>query len=197
MDGGGPARYTEPMPDSVRILGISGSLRKGSFNTALLHAAAELLPADTSLEFSADIGGLPHYNEDVRAAGVPAEVSAFRAQIAAADAVLIVSPEYNYSIPGVLKNAIDWASRPPDVPFTDKPLAIMGASPGMLGSARMQYHLRQVAVFLNMHLVNRPEVFVAKAQDKFDAQGKLIDEGTRKVVGELLLALRQLTLRLR
>jgi chromate reductase len=185
------------MAQTVRILGISGSLRKGSYNTALLHAATELLPEATTLAISDDIALLPHYNEDLRGAGLPAEVVNFRAQIAAADAVLIASPEYNYSIPGPLKNAIDWASRPPDAPFNDKALAIMGASPGMLGTARMQYHLRQVAVFLNMHVVNRPEVFVAKASEKFDSHGTLIDAGTRKVVGDLLLALRQLVLRLR
>jgi chromate reductase len=197
MDALMATEYTPDMAHPVRILGIAGSLRKGSYNTALLHAAEELLPADTTLEQSLDIGTLPHFNEDVRAAGLPPEVAAFRAQIAAADAVLISSPEYNYSIPGVLKNAIDWASRPPEPPFTDKPLAIMGASPGTLGTARMQYHLRQVAVFLNMHMVNRPEVFVAKAAEKFDAQGKLTDEATRKLVGDLLLALHKLTLRLR
>jgi chromate reductase len=124
-------------------------------------------------------------------------VLGFRAQLASADAILIASPEYNYSIPGPLKNAIDWASRPPNQPLDDKPLAIMGASPGMLGTGRMQYHLRQVAVFLNMHVVNRPEVFVAKAPEKFDAALKLYDEGTRKLVGDLLVALRDLTLRLR
>ena len=197
MDVHRTSEYTASMAHPVRILGISGSLRKDSCNTALLRAASELLPPDTTLEASLDIGSLPHFNEDVRAAGLPPEVAAFRAQIAAADAVLISSPEYNYSVPGVLKNAIDWASRPPEPPFADKPLAIMGASPGLLGTARMQDHLRQVAVFLNMHLVNRPEVFVAKAADKFDAQGKLTDEPTRKQVGDLLLALHKLTLRLR
>jgi chromate reductase len=185
------------MGQTVRILGISGSLRKASFNTALLRAATELVPEDTTLTLSEDIGQLPLYNDDVRQEGPPPAVLSFRAQIASADAILIVSPEYNYSIPGPLKNAIDWGSRPPDQPFNDKPLAIMGASPGVLGTARMQYHLRQVAVFLNMHLVNRPEVFVAKAPDKFDAEGKLHDEGTRKVVSDLLVALRALTLRLR
>jgi chromate reductase len=185
------------MEQPVHILGIAGSLRKGSYNTQLLHAATELVPNGATLTLSAEIGKLPLFNDDVREAGPPPEVLEFRAQLARADAILIVSPEYNYSIPGPLKNAIDWGSRPPNQPFHDKPLAIMGASPGMLGTARMQYHLRQVAVFLNMHLVNRPEVFVAKAPEKFDAAGKLHDEGTRKVVGELLVALRDLTLRLR
>ena len=185
------------MTGPVRILGISGSLRKASFNTALLRAATELVPDGATLELSQEIGTLPLYDDDVRERGWPTPVESFRAQLARADAVLISSPEYNYSIPGPLKNAIDWASRPPSQPFADKTLAIMGASPGMLGTARMQYHLRQVAVFLNMHLVNRPEVFVAKAPDKFDATGKLTDEGTRKAVADLLLALRDFTLRLR
>lgn len=180
----------------VRIVGISGSLRQGSYNTALLRAAGELLPDETTLDV-AEIGALPLFNDDVLQAGPPPEVLAFRAKIAAADAILIVSPEYNYSIPGPLKNALDWGSRPPDQPFFDKTLAIMGASPGLLGTARMQYHLRQVAVFLNLHLVNRPEVFVTKANEKFDAQGKLTDESTRKVVKDLLSALRDLTLRLK
>jgi chromate reductase len=184
------------MTPPVRIVGISGSLRKGSYNTSLLRAASELLPDGTALDV-AEIGALPLFNDDVLQAGPPPEVLAFRAKIAAADAILIVSPEYNYSIPGPLKNAIDWGSRPPDQPFFDKALAIMGASPGVLGTARMQYHLRQVAVFLNLHLVNRPEVFVSKANEKFDAQGKLTDESTRKIVKDLLTALRDLSLRLR
>jgi chromate reductase, NAD(P)H dehydrogenase (quinone) len=197
MDARAAQGYARLMEQTVRILGISGSLRKASFNTALLRAATELVPERAALTLSEDIGKLPLYNDDLREAGPPPEVLAFRAQIASADAVLIVSPEYNFSIPGPLKNAIDWASRPPDQPFNDKPLAIMGASPGMLGTGRMQYHLRQVAVFLNMHVVNRPEVFVAKAGEKFDAGLKLTDAGTRKVVADLLLALRDFTLRLR
>jgi chromate reductase len=185
------------MESTVRILGISGSLRKGSFNTALLRAAAELVPSGATLTVSESIGTLPLYNDDLREAGPPPEVLAFRDQVANADAILMVSPEYNYSIPGPLKNAIDWGSRPPNQPFHDKTLAIMGASPGMLGTGRMQYHLRQVAVFLNMHVVNRPEVFVAKAAEKFDAELRLIDETTRKVMADLLVALRDFTLRLR
>ena len=128
---------------------------------------------------------------------LPPAVAAFRDKLATADAVLLVTPEYNYSIPGVLKNAIDWASRPPNMPLADKPLAIMGASPGILGTARAQYHLRQVAVFLDMHVLNKPEVFVTKAKEKFDADGKLTDEMTRTQVANQLVALRDFTLRLR
>ena len=142
---------------TLRVLGISGSLRKGSFNTAVLRAAVELAPAGMSIGV-ADLQEIPIYNEDVRAKGFPDPVQRLRDAIAAADALLIVTPEYNYSIPGMLKNAIDWASRPPSHPFAGKALAIMGASGGMGGTMRAQYHLRQVAVFLDMHLLNKPEV---------------------------------------
>jgi chromate reductase len=185
------------MAELVKVLGISGSLRKGSYNSALLRAASELVPPGMSLEISDDVRRLPLYDDDLRVAGWPQEVAAFRAKLAAVDAVLMVTPEYNYSIPGVLKNAIDWASRPPEQPFNEKPLAIMGATPGTYGTARVQYHLRQVAVFLNMHVLNKPEVLVAKAADKFDADGKLTDEATRKVVADQLVALRDFTIRWR
>lgn len=181
---------------SLRVLGISGSLRKGSFNTALLCAAIDLAPTGMTIE-TADIGDIPIYNEDLRTAGVPESVQKFRDAIAKADAILIVTPEYNYSIPGPLKNAIDWASRPPNQPFSGKPLAIMGASGGQSGTMRAQYHLRQVAVFLDMHPLNRPEVFVRTAQDKVDANGRLIDEATRKLIGEQLVALAAWTRKLR
>jgi chromate reductase len=173
------------MADTITVLGIAGSLRKGSFNAAALRAAQSLAPPDLKLE-SFDIAPIPLYNEDVRAAGFPPVVEELRRRIAAADALLFVTPEYNYSVPGVLKNAIDWASRPPDQPFNDKPVALMGASPGMLGSARSQYHLRQIFVFLNCHLLNRPEVMIAAAGTKFDAQGNLTDEPTREIIRQLL-----------
>lgn len=173
---------------TLRVLGISGSLRKGSFNTAVLRAAVELAPAGMSIDV-ADLQEIPIYNEDDRAKGFPDPVQRLRDAIAAADALLIVTPEYNYSIPGMLKNAIDWASRPPSQPFAGKALAIMGASGGMGGTMRAQYHLRQVAVFLDMHLLNKPEVFVRSAQKLVDAEGKLTDEPTRKLVGEQLVAL--------
>ena len=180
----------------VKTLGISGSLRKGSFNTATLRAAAQLLPEGMTLDI-ADISQFPLYNEDVRAAGFPPVVQRLREQIAAADALLFVSPEYNYSISGVLKNAIDWASRPPDQPFNNKPVGIMGASPSLWGTARMQYHLRQCCVFLNMLPVNKPEVLIAQAASKFDAEGKLTDQTTRDVIAQHLVALRNWTRRLR
>jgi chromate reductase len=182
--------------EAVRVLGFAGSLRKGSYNRMALRAAQELLPQGMTLE-TFDITPIPLYNEDVRAQGFPAPVQEFRDRIAAAGALLIVTSEYNYSVPGVLKNAIDWASRPPNQPFEDKPVAIMGASPSMLGTARAQYHLRQSCVYLNMHVLNRPEVMIAHCHERFDAQGRLIDEKTRQMIAQLLSALGDWSRRLR
>src|SRR5829696_4571521 len=138
------------MSDSGRIsvLGICGSLRQGSYNMAALRTAIALKPADMNVTI-ADISQIPLYNEDVREKGFPPPVETLRRQIKEADALLFACPEYNYSMSGVLKNAIDWASRPPDQPFAGKPVGIIGASPGRLGSARAQYHLRQCFIFLN------------------------------------------------
>ena len=177
-----------PEKKPVRVLGICGSLRKGSYNRMALNAAAELLPPGMTLE-TFDIAPIPLYNEDVRAAGFPKPVEELRAKILAADALLFATPEYNFSMPGVLKNAIDWASRPPDQPFNAKPVAIMGASPGPVGTGRAQYHLRQSCVFLNMFPVNKPEVLIGQYQSKFDANGKLIDETTRGLIKDLLASL--------
>ena len=183
------------MSDAIRVLGVSGSLRKGSFNSAILRAAIELVPAGMTLE-TAEIRDIPLYDEDVRAEGLPPSVQRLRDQIKAADALLFATPEYNYSVSGVLKNAIDWASRPPSQPFAGKPFAVMGASSGMGGTMRAQYHLRQMAVFLDMHPVNKPECFVREAAKKIE-NGKLTDEATRKVIGDLLVALASWTRRLR
>ena len=180
----------------MKVLGVSGSLRKGSFNSATLRAAQALAPNRMTIEI-AEIGDIPLYNEDVRTAGLPASVERFRSQIAAADALLFVTPEYNYSISGVLKNAIDWASRPPDQPFDGKPVAIMGASGGLFGTARAQYHLRQMLIFLNAHPVNRPEVMIGQAQTKFDESGTLTDEPTKEFIRKLLASLAAWTRRLR
>jgi chromate reductase len=180
---------------TLNVLGISGSLRKSSYNTALLRAAQDLAPADLTIEIF-DLTPLPLYNEDVRAAGFPPVVQLLRDKIKAADALLFATPEYNYSMPGVLKNAIDWASRPPDQPFDEKPVAIMGASPSALGTGRAQYHLRQSCVYLNMHLVNKPEVMIAAAHTKFDQQGTLTDEPTRGIVRQLLVNLASWTRRI-
>ena len=172
----------------ISILGFAGSLRKGSYNRALLRAAMELMPKDVKFEIF-DLEGIPPFSQDLEAK-MPERVVEFKAKIKAADAILVATPEYNYSIPGVLKNAIDWASRPyGDNSFEGKPAAIMSASTGMLGGARAQYHLRQVFVFLNMHPVNRPEVFVTFAPQNIDESGRVTDEMTRKFMGELLESL--------
>ncbi len=181
---------------NVRVLGFAGSLRRDSYNRAALRAAQELLPPGMTLEIF-DLAPIPLFNEDVERDGVPMAVKEFKERIAAADALLIATPEYNYSIPGVLKNAIDWASRPPgQSPLIGKPLAIMGASSGYFGSARAQYHLRQVCVILNMHPVNSPEVFISGAASKFDETGKLTDGMFRDGISKLLKALQEWTIRL-
>jgi chromate reductase len=173
------------MNDRISILGIAGSLREGSYNRAALRAAQGLAPEGVEVS-TFDIAGLPGFNEDEER-NPPAKVVELKERIRAADAILFVTPEYNYSIPGVLKNAIDWASRPyGDSAWDGKPVAVMGASIGTLGSARAQYHLRQVFVFLNMHPVNRPEVMIANAADRFDAQGNLTDATSKKLIGQLL-----------
>src|SRR6516165_4856456 len=172
----------------ITVLGICGSLRAGSYNKAALRTAIELKPLGMTIE-TADIGSFPLYNEDVRAQGFPPPVERFRRQIVAADGLLFVTPEYNYSISGVLKNAIDWASRPPDQPFAGKPVAIMGAGAGMAGTARAQYDLRRCCVFLDMHPLNKPEVLIGQAQTKFDAEGRFTDEVGRGLIRDLLVAL--------
>jgi chromate reductase len=185
----------DDMNKEVSILGFAGSLRKGSYNRALLRAALELLPEDAKLEIFA-LDDIPPFNQDLEAS-VPEKVREFKSKIRSADAILIATPEHNFSIPGVLKNAIDWASRPyGDNSFEGKPVAIMSASPGMLGGARGQYHLRQVFVFLDMHPVNRPEVFVTFAGQKIDDKGTVTDEKTREIIAQLLQALVAWTRRL-
>ncbi len=182
--------------DKIKILGFSGSLRNGSYNKSILRAAAELLPENTELEIF-DLADIPLYNQDLDGEK-PSSVSEFKDKIKSADAILIATPEYNYSIPGVLKNAMDWASRPyGDNSFDGKPLAIMGASIGNIATARAQYHLRQTCVFLNMHVVNQPEVMVGVAQDKIDSNGVLTDEKTKEVIKNLLAKLVELTRKLK
>ena len=176
------------MDKKISILGFAGSLRKGSYNKALLNAALEAVPRDAELKVF-DLEGIPPFNQDLESQPVE-KVKEFKARIRAADAILIVTPEYNYSIPGVLKNAIDSASRPyGDNAFEGKPVAFMGASVGMLGTARAQYHLRQSCVFLNMYPLNQPEVMVPFAQDKIDPNGRLTDQKTREKIKELLESL--------
>jgi chromate reductase len=176
------------MNGKITILGFAGSLRKGSYNKSILSAALEVVPRDAFLE-TIDLEGIPPFNQDLEG-NPPERVKEFKAKIRAADAILVATPEYNYSIPGVLKNAIDWASRPyGDNAFDGKPVAIMGASPGMLGTARAQYHLRQCFVFLNMYPLNRPEVMVPLANEKIGPDGKVTDEKTKKKIRELLESL--------
>ena len=173
---------------TLKVIGIAGSLRTGSFNRALLRAAKSLAPAGMEIEI-AEIASFPPFNEDIEAKGTPVDVVDLKRRIAEADALLIATPEYNHSIPGVLKNAIDWLSRDPGMPLDGKPAAIMGASTGMIGTARSQMHLRIVALAVNMPILQKPEVYVATAQKKFDEQGNLIDEPTRQRVKALLEAL--------
>lgn len=176
------------MIPKISILGFAGSLRKGSYNKALLRAALEMVPAGAALEIF-DLEGIPPFNQDLENQP-PEKVKEFKAKIRAADAILIATPEYNYSIPGLLKNAIDNASRPyGDNAFDGKPVAIMGASIGMLGTARAQYHLRQSLVFLNMYPLNQPEVMVPFTQEKIDQNGQVTDQKTREKIKELLEAL--------
>jgi len=176
------------MSTPLKVLGIAGSLRKGSYNRAALRAAVELAPEGVVIE-TFELDGIPPFNQDDDQ-HPPARVVELKRKVREADAILFVTPEYNYSIPGVLKNAIDWGSRPyGDSCWEGKPVAVMGASAGNLGTARAQYHLRQVFVFLDMHPLNRPEVMIAHAQNKFDANGNLTDDDTRKHTRALLDAL--------
>lgn len=177
------------MTSTINVLGFSGSLRTGSLNTAALRAAIELVPADMKITL-ADISDIPLYNDDVRDRGYPDSVVRLRDQVRAADALLFATPEYNYSIPGVLKNAIDWVSRPPEQPFAGKPAAIMGVSIGAIGTARAQYHLRQIGVYLDLRFLNKPEVMIGSSGERFDAEGRLTHAATREHIQALLLALR-------
>lgn len=176
------------MGDRIKILGIAGSLREHSYNRAALRAAQGLVPDDATLGIF-DLRGIPLFNQDEEQ-HPPASVVQLKAAIRAADAILLVTPEYNYSVPGVLKNAMDWASRPhSDNAWDDKPVGIMGASIGALGSARAQYHLRQIFVFLNMHPINKPEVMISNAATRFDEEGELIDRTSIDLIRQLLKTL--------
>jgi chromate reductase len=172
------------MANKIHVLGIAGSLRVASYNKGLLRAAAEMLPPDMEMEIY-PLDGLPFYNADVEAEGIPAIVQQLKDRIEAADALLIASPEYNYSIPAVLKNAIDWASRAPNV-LDGKPIALMGASVGNFGTARVQLHLRQIFVYTSSLVMVKPLVHVIRAKELFDEAGNLTDETTRTQVAQLL-----------
>ena len=169
-----------------RVIGIAGSLRQGSLNRALLRAAVELAPARLAIDVH-ELSDLPLYNGDVEAAGMPAAVAALGDAVRSADGLLIATPEYNHGVPGVLKNAIDWLSRPPRRSALEgKPVAVLGASPGMTGSARAQSQLRAAFVFTNSYAMPQPEVIVGRAHEKFDEQGQLTDDVTRKFVAMFL-----------
>lgn len=183
------------MIEPIIILGFAGSLRKNSFNKALLRAALELTPKDVELEIF-DLEGIPPFNQDLETR-MPEKVREFKAKIKAANAILIATPEHNYSMPGVLKNAIDWASRPyGNNSFEGKPVAIMSASSGILGGARAQYHLRQAFVYLDMYPINKPEVIIPFANEKINEAGKVVDKRTMDKISELLEALVAWTRRL-
>jgi chromate reductase len=173
------------MTNDLKVLGICGSLRKASFNMAALRACNGLMPAGMSMTIAA-IGDLPMYNQDVFDAGIPEPAKRLHAEIAAADGVLIATPEYNFSLPPLLKNAIDWVSKMPNQPFDNKPVAVFSASQGPLGGARVQYDVRRILVQLWGHVLPRPEVFIGAAQTKFDKEGRLADEATKKFLTDLL-----------
>jgi chromate reductase len=180
--------------NQMNVLGLAGSLRQASYNRAALRAAVELAPAGMTIE-TFDLAPIQPYNEDIEEKGFPPPEQELREKIRAADALLIVTPEYNRSIPGVLKNAIDWASRPPDQPFDGKPTAIFGVSPGAIGTAVAQYHLRQCLGVLNALVMNRPSVMIGQASQKFDEEGRVIDEKTREMIAKVLQSLAEWTRR--
>jgi chromate reductase, NAD(P)H dehydrogenase (quinone) len=169
----------------MQILGICGSLRKASYNMSALRACNDLLPAGMTMRITS-IADIPMFNQDVFDAGIPEPAKRLRAEIAEADGVLIACPEYNFSLSGALKNAIDWASRPPNQSWQEKPVAIFSCTQGPLGGARAQYDARRILGQLWAHVLPRPEVFIGSAQGKFDAQGKITDEATRKFLADLL-----------
>jgi len=176
------------MDKSFTILGIAGSLRRNSYNLSALRAAQQLAPEGVSLKIF-QLDGIPGFNEDDEK-NPPAKIVDFKKEIRAADAILFATPEYNYSVPGVLKNAIDWASRPyGDSAWLGKPAAIMGASVGGIATARAQYHLRQICVTLNILLLNQPEVMIGNAAQRFDTEGNLTDESTKKHLKKLVESL--------
>lgn len=178
--------------NTVKIVGLCGSLRKHSYNQGALRAALQLLPEGVELEIL-DLSALPFYNEDLDKGELPEAVTTFKEKVLAADALLMATPEYNYSVPPVLKNALDWASRDTRRPLVGKPAAMLSASPGALGGARVQYHLRQVGVGVNMQMLTRPEVFISFAGQKFDQEGNLTDEKTKEMIAKLIQALAEWT----
>jgi chromate reductase, NAD(P)H dehydrogenase (quinone) len=178
----------------IEILGLAGSLRRASYNRGALRAAQKLVPENASIEIF-ELDDIPPFNQDLENS-LPSAVADLKEKVRSANAILFVTPEYNYSVPGVLKNAVDWASRPyGDNAWDGKPVAIMGASVGTTGTARAQYHLRQMFVFLNMYALNRPEVMISNAAEKFGQEGNLVDEVTKEKIRELVKALMSWTIK--
>jgi chromate reductase len=180
----------------MKLLGVSGSLRKKSYNSGALRAIASIVPETVTFRI-AEIAQLPFYSADVEQAGLPDTVRQFRVEVAAADAMIFAVPEYNFSLPGVLKNALEWLSRPPNPPVNAKPCAVFGASVSPLGTARGQFHFRHIAVSLNMHLVNVPHVDIANAKMKFDVESQLSDQASLDSLKQLVTELLSLSDRLR
>ncbi len=170
--------------EKVKILGISGSARKGSYNTAVINYISENHAENIEFEIL-DITKLPMFNQDLEQ-NVPDEVKKFIEKIAEADGFIISTPEYNYSLPALLKNALDWGSRGEKKGFNNKYVGIISASPSMLGGSRVQYHLRQICVCLNLIPVNKPEIFIAQANEKIDKNGNINDEVTKKMITDLV-----------
>jgi chromate reductase len=178
------------MTEQVKLVTILGSLRRASFNGVLARALPALAPEGVVITAAPSLRDIPLYDADAQAAGIPAAVAALGAGLAAADGVIFVSPEYNYSVPGVLKNAIDWISRLSPQPLAGKPASIITASMGVIGGARCQYHLRQTLVFLDMHVMNKPEVMVGTVQNKVNAEtGSITDAATSDFIKAHLAAL--------
>jgi chromate reductase len=184
------------MEQKIKVLAFAGSLRKDSYNKALIRAAIEEAPSTMAIEVF-DLEGIPPFNQEFES-NPPAKVAEFKQKIREADALLIATPEYNYSVPGVLKNALDCASRPRnDSPLEGKPVAIMSASTGKFGGARAQYHLRQTFIFLNMHPLNKPEVMFSDAAHNVNEEGKVTNLQTRQLIKQQLEALCAWTIKLR
>ena len=184
------------MENMLKFVAISGSLRKGSYNTMALRAVQKLAPSSVTIQ-QLSIDGVPLYNFDLHSPQQPVIVEELSDAIKAADALIIVTPEYNYSIPGVLKNAIDFLSKHPAKPFADKPVGIISASPGTLGGVRAQYHLRQIMVAVNAIVLNQPEIMIAQADTKFDEEGNILDENTKEFLRRFISSLEILTNRMK
>ncbi|MGJ7542473.1 NADPH-dependent FMN reductase [Variovorax sp. LT1R16] len=173
---------------TLDVVGLCGSLRSASINRMALQLASECMPAHMALEI-VDWREIPPFDADLLAEGMPPAVLALRERLRSADALVIATPEYNFSIPGMLKNALDWISRGDDQPLRRKPVAILSAAPGAVGGARVQYDLRKVLLFMDAMVLAKPEIFIPHATSKFDAHGHCIDEATRAFVGKQMDAL--------